>query len=235
VGIARRRLIALTLCVAAPAGIAHAATPVAAASPVTVTAVGFTQSFFGHTSSTLTYGVELANTSRTEDAFGVKVTVSVVPTTAAFAHQPGTDSIAVLAVPAGSVFVVGNQTFPLLKTVRVERLRTRVTVANTRPRAVSLPTVSHVRWMPSVNEITGTVTNPYATPISAYDLTFYYVAYSRTGAIAGGGSDDGYTALYGSGSLTIAPRGSANFTVSAATPRTAAIVRLSVDPGYIPR
>jgi hypothetical protein len=234
VGIVGRRLIVLTLCLAAPIGTAHASNQVAAASPVAVTAAGFTQSFFGHTSSTLTYGVVLTNTSRTEDAFGVKVTVNEVPTTAAFAHQPGTDSIAVLAIPAGSVFVVGNQTFPLLKPVRVKRLQASVTVASTRPHAVSLPTVSHVRWMPSVNEITGTITNPYTTAISAYDLTFYYVAYSRTGAIAGGGSDDGYTALYDSGSLTIAPRASTNFTVSAATPKTAAIVRLSVDPGYIP-
>lgn len=195
---------------------------------------GWTQDIFSHDQSDLTYGLVLKNRSRTQDAVGIEVLTEMLgPKGGVLAG----DYAKVAVIPAGKVFYVGSGSLPILNPGAVTRLRVSIKVRKTQAKRLSLPGVGKARVDKTIyGAFVATTRNPYSAAINMYDASAYAVIYDRNGRLIGGGDEVGGLALDSGESL---PPGRATL-VSVQFPTSIPLsrigsVRISVDPGYLPR
>jgi len=154
---------------------------------VVVRQTGVSTTHLGHEATRASWGVVLANTSRTRDALGVTVTVDLVGADGkAMTRQGRVAKHTLMLVPAGGTLYYGG-TATLRGDVHVRGVRAAViAIGSTPSRRYLLPPVSDVHFDTATGQLTGTVTNPYSTPISPYDCIADIVLFDRHGRVIGG-------------------------------------------------
>ena len=154
---------------------------------VVVRQSGVCTTHLGHETTRASWGVVLANTSRTHDALDVTVTVDLVGADGkAVSRQGRVARHTLVVVPAGRTLYYGG-TATLRGDIGVQGVRADVTsIGSTPSRRYVLPPVSDVHFDTSTGQLTGTVTNPYSAPISPYDCIADIVLFDRHGRVIGG-------------------------------------------------
>lgn len=166
--------------------VAETGTWVMTPSLVAVAKVGLTVDHLGHQGTDVSVGIEIRNLSRSRDA--ENITLDVRPLTRAGKladNEPFLLGTRVRMIPAGQTFYFGGGA-NLLGDVHVAKLRVTVVVGSTPPKRYVLPPVTNVHADAASGRVTATMTNPYRTSISPFDLSATAVFYDRSGGIIGG-------------------------------------------------
>lgn len=155
---------------------------------IVVRETGVSTIHLGRRTTRASWGVVLANTSRTHDALAVTVAVKLVaPNGTAVPGQGRVVRQRLPLIPAGKTFYLGGET-TLLGDGRVRGVRAEVTAVGSTPsKRYVLPPMSDVYLDTSTGQMAGTVRNPYSMAISSYDLTADIVFFDRRGRVIGGG------------------------------------------------
>ena len=143
---------------------------------------GWSEQFRGRYDASYSWGVVLANRSRSLDALSVVVFVDVIATNGDEIDQL---SPTFRVIPAGQTFYVGNETGNTFGE-HIRSIRVSIRVGSTQAKKYVLPRVSDLRVNRGVGTISGVMTNPYNRSISNSDLTSYLVVYDRKGRVIGG-------------------------------------------------
>jgi len=155
---------------------------------VVVREAGVSTVHLGRRTTRASWGVVLANTSRTHDALAVTVAVKLVAANGT--AVPGQGRVVTQRlplIPAGKTFYLGGET-TLLGEGSVRRVQAEVTAVGSTPsKRYVLPPMSDVYFDTSTGQMAGTVRNPYSLPISSYDLSADIVFFDRRGRVIGGG------------------------------------------------
>jgi hypothetical protein len=175
------------------------------------------------TSQYFSYGVVLRNTSKTRDAFGVKVRVFVLGD----AGLVGVYLTTIPFIPAGTTFYVGNEPASMSTVQRATGVRAVIAVGGTGKASGSLPPAS--ASPPKAGRIHGTLLNRYQRAILTGKTKLYAVYYDTAGNVIGG---DRLKSLTFS-TRKVAPRKSASFSAKvgpAVSASRIARVAVSVSP-----
>jgi hypothetical protein len=198
---------------------------------VVVAKSGFSEQYHGHQESVVTWGLVLANRSRTRDAAKIGVDVKLVGENGKVISDYVLGAATVTVIPAAQTYYLGGGG-SVDGRVSVQRLLVSVTVGLTPHKRYGNPTVSNVRIDRATAEVTATVGNPFSSKISGYDLSATMVLYDRAGNVIGG-QDLGQIGGE-SGPGTIAPGGQAPVTFvlpEGVSPSRVASARISVGFG----
>jgi hypothetical protein len=210
-------VVLLVLCALTAAATSARGAP---AQPVVVVAKGWGETT-SRGSATYSYGIVLANRSRTQDAWAVTVSAQLLA---------GADGVLDAIEPTVTVILAGQRFYvgaarAIEALPKITGLRVSVTVGYTKPKNAVLPTISDVRIDQAHQRITGQLTNPYSDPIRVGAATEYVVVFDRRGHVSGG-SDFGR--IQGA---PVRPGGAAlvTFPLAGVSPGQAVSARMSID------
>jgi hypothetical protein len=189
--------------------------------------IGVHARHLGRRATNVSWGVALANPSRSNDAHDVKVYVAVVGPNGKVIPDEGQVVVGetIPVIPSGQTVYLGGDS-SLLGDIDVRGVQMTASIGSTKPKADVLPSVTHVRVSPSTGTVIGTVTNPYSTSMSPRDYQATAVFFDRRGRVIGGSQKGSFGTLAamepgahtsvsfpGSGAIPSSRLGSARITV----------------------
>jgi hypothetical protein len=183
----------------------------------------------GHRLTNASWGVALANPSRSKDALDVTIHVALLGADGKVIPHQGrvVNGETIPVIPAGQTVYLGGD-YALLGDVDVRHVRMNASIGTTKPKSSVLPPVTEVLVNASTGKVTGTVTNPYRRSMDPHRYRATAVFYDRRGRVIGG-SQRGSFASYAE--LEPGARTSVSFPVSGAFPGSRlGSARITVSP-----
>lgn len=130
------------------------------------------------------YGLVIRNTSETEDAFDLAITVNCLDKNG---NVIATDSGVLSLIPAGKTFYYGGEVFEAKRTVKLEAF---ADVGSSAPAKYTLPEAKNVRAEKSSystgTRVRGQVKNTHDAPLSSF-ARICSVLFDKNGKVIGGG------------------------------------------------